>query len=180
MNLLKSIFLPHKPERSALEKSAYSFSFTDIKTGKPLPLSKFSGQAVLVVNTASKCMFTPQYKDMQELWQQYKDKGLVVIAVPSNDFGEQEKGTNSEIKQFCRKNYSVNFPVMEKEVVRGNYAHPFYKWAVEILGGTATPRWNFHKYLISPEGNLVDFFLPFTRLNSQKVIKKIEEILGSA
>lgn len=142
---------------SASAETAHDFSFSTID-GKPLPLSSFKGKAVLVVNTASECGYTPQYKGLQALWQKYRDRGLVVLGVPSNDFGGQEPGANADIKKFCEINYDVDFPLTEKQPVKGVYAHPFYKWAATTLGADAVPKWNFHKYLIAPNGSLVAWF----------------------
>jgi len=156
--------------------SAFDFSFTTIE-GEPLPLSQYRGKAVLVVNTASLCGFTPQYEGLQALWDTYRDRGLVVLGVPSNDFGAQEPGTSTEIKDFCATNYQVTFPLAEKEVVSGADAHPFYQWARAELGMLASPKWNFHKYLIAPDGRLVDWFSTTTKPGSAKVIKAVEAVL---
>ncbi len=126
--------------------SAFEFSFTAIEGG-PLPLKKFEGKALLIVNTASFCGYTPQYTGLQNLWQRYRDRGLVVIGVPSNDFGAQEPGSATEIKQFCEVNYAIDFPLAEKVVVKGEQAHPFYRWAQDVLGparhrsGTSISTW---------------------------------------
>jgi glutathione peroxidase len=133
--------------------SAHDFSFTSID-GQPLPLKSYAGKAVLVVNTASFCGYTPQYHGLEAVWRKYKARGLVVLGVPSNDFGEQEPGSATEIKQFCETNYQVDFPLTEKQHVVGAPAHPFYKWIAAELGEAGVPRWNFHKYLIAPDGTL--------------------------
>src|SRR5262249_54993644 len=133
------------------EKTAYDFSFETL-AGDPMPLSQYRGKALLIVNTASKCGFTPQYKGLQALYDKYKGRGLVVIGVPSNDFGAQEPGSAAEIKSFCELNYGVTFPMTSKYAVTGNSAHAFYKWAYEALGFGAAPKWNFHKYLASRDG----------------------------
>ncbi|SCA56561.1 Glutathione peroxidase [Candidatus Terasakiella magnetica] len=161
---------------TAHAKTAYDFSFQSID-GENLPLSKFKGQAILVVNTASFCGFTKQYDGLQALWDTYRDKGLVVLGVPSNDFGKQEPGTENEIKEFCEVNFNINFPMTEKTVVKGKEAHPFYKWAKQELGFVAAPKWNFHKYLIDGDGNLVDWFATTTSPSSSKVQKQVEAIL---
>ncbi len=161
---------------TAHAKTAHDFTFISIE-GDELPLSSFKGQSILVVNTASFCGFTKQYNDLQALWDGYKDKGLVVLGVPSNDFGQQEPGTASEIKEFCEVNFNINFPMTEKAIVSGKEAHPFYKWAKQELGFIATPKWNFHKYLIDGDGNLVDWFATPTNPNSSKVKKRIEAVL---
>lgn len=156
--------------------SAYDFAFTSID-GEEMPLSQYQGKAVLVVNTASFCGFTPQYEGLQAVWETYKDRGLVVLVVPSNDFGQQEPGTRTEIKDFCEVNYQVTFPLADKEVVSGQGAHPFYLWAREELGALAAPKWNFHKYLIRPDGTLADWFSTTTKPQSRKVITAIENVL---
>lgn len=133
--------------------TAHDFSFTTID-GKPLPLSAYRGRPVLVANTASRCGYTPQYADLEALWRRYRDRGLVVIAVPSNDFGRQEPGTAAEIKAFCESRFAVDFPLAAKETVVGEGAHPFFRWLAAELGEAGQPRWNFHKYLVGPEGAL--------------------------
>ena len=157
-------------------QTAHDFTFKTID-GEALPLSQYKGKAVLVVNTASFCGFTPQYEGLQALQDKYKDQGLIVLGVPSNDFGKQEPGSSAEIKDFCDINYSITFPLTEKEVVSGDGAHPFYKWAKAELGTLAAPKWNFHKYLITPEGKLADWFSTMTKPGSAKVIKAIEAVL---
>jgi glutathione peroxidase len=137
--------------------NAHSYSFTSID-GSPLPLSGFSGKAVLVVNTASACGLTPQYKGLEALWQTYRDRGLVVLGVPCNDFGAQEPGTEGEIKTFCETRFGVDFPMTRKEHVIGSGAHPFYQWAVSVVGEGGAPRWNFHKYLVGRNGSLAGVF----------------------
>lgn len=156
--------------------SAHDFSFTSID-GAPLPMSDFKGKAVLVVNTASECGYTPQYKDLQALWQSYRDRGLVVLGVPSNDFGGQEPGTEAEIKRFCERQYAVDFPLTAKEQVSGPDAHPFYKWAAEVAGEAAAPRWNFHKYLVAPDGELVAWFPTKMSPAAPEVAGEIEKAL---
>ncbi|GFZ77657.1 glutathione peroxidase [Elstera cyanobacteriorum] len=156
--------------------SAYDFSFQSID-GQPLPLATFKGKAVLVVNTASQCGFTPQYKGLEALYDRYGAQGLIVLGVPSNDFGGQEPGQNSDIKNFCETTFDVSFPLTEKTHVTGSDAHPFYKWAAEKMGMVAKPRWNFHKYLIGPDGALVDWFSTVTEPTSPRVTKAIETLL---
>ncbi|TFH43496.1 MAG: glutathione peroxidase [Lysobacterales bacterium] len=134
--------------------NAHEYNFMRID-GKPLPLAGFEGKAVLIVNTASECGFTPQYADLQRLWEQYRDRDLVVLGVPSNDFGAQEPGGESAIAAFCTERYAVDFPMTEKVEVIGANAHPFYRWIAETVGEDAAPRWNFHKYLIDGSGDLV-------------------------
>jgi glutathione peroxidase len=157
-------------------QTAYNFSFKK-PNGEALPLSSFSGKVLLIVNTASQCGFTKQYKNLQGLYQQYHDRGLEILAVPSNDFGKQEPGTDEDIQTFCEINFGVKFTVAKKEIVNGNNAHPFYVWAKKTLGFGTGPKWNFHKYLINQEGKLVDYFNSFTSPTSAKVIKIIERYL---
>jgi glutathione peroxidase len=154
-------------------ENAYAFSFTSIE-GQPLPLERYRGKAILVVNTASFCGFTRQYADLQSVWTRYRDRGLVVLGVPSNDFGNQEPGSEAEIKQFCEVNFDVDFPLTAKANVTGSEAHPFYRWAVAELGPGAAPRWNFHKYLVSPEGELVASFSTMTPPTAEAVTLAIE------
>jgi glutathione peroxidase len=135
--------------------SAHEFSFTTID-GAALPLAAFKGKAVLVVNTASECGLTPQYRGLQALWEKYKGRGLVVLGVPCNDFGGQEPGSEAEIKGFCARTYKVDFPLTAKNAVVGARAHPFYQWA--LAQGGAAPQWNFHKYLIDGAGALAATF----------------------
>jgi glutathione peroxidase len=152
------------------------FSFTSIE-GQPLSLSDYRGKAVLVVNTASRCGFTSQYAGLQGLWEKYRDKGLVVLGVPSNDFGAQEPGSEAEIKSFCEVNFDIDFPMTTKEVVSGDAAHPFYKWAGDELGTLSVPRWNFHKILLDTKGKAVDWFAPNTTPDADKLISAIEAVL---
>ena len=156
--------------------NAYQFSFHSIE-GEPMPLSRFEGKVILVVNTASQCGFTRQYSGLVELWRKYKDEGLVVLAVPSNDFGGQEPGTESEIKTFCEVTFGVDFPMTEKVSVSGNDPHPFYQWAKAELGARAKPRWNFHKYVVGRDGELIDWFSSITSPNSARLTKSIERAL---
>lgn len=126
--------------------------------GDPLPTAGYKGQVVLLVNTASLCGFTGQYLGLQELWHRYNRRGLVVLGVPSNDFGGQEPGTNEEIKRFCEATFDVTFPMSDKQVVSGPDAHPLYRWAAAQTGALGTPSWNFHKILIGRDGRIIDWF----------------------
>ena len=157
------------------EKIFYDFKINSI-SGDVINLNDFKGKPVLVVNTASYCGFTKQYSDMQDLWEKYKDKGLIVLGVPSNSFN-QEKKVNSEVKEFCEVNFNVNFPLTEITNVKGDNAHEIYKWAKDNYGKSAVPKWNFHKILINKNGKIIDTFSPFTNPLSKKVIKKIENFL---
>ena len=134
-------------------------------------------KVIIVVNVASKCGFTKQYKDLQELWKRYKSKGLVVIGFPSNQFGSQEPGNDKDIKNFCDLNYNIDFPMVSKTDVKGESAHPIYIWAKENFGSSTVPKWNFHKILINKEGKIQDTFTSFTKPMSKKIISEIKKIL---
>lgn len=157
--------------------SAYDFSFHTLVGYHPLPLSDFKGKVLIIVNTASKCGFTPQYASLEKLYEKYKASGLVILGVPSNDFGRQEPGTADEIAHFCQMNYGVSFPMTTKEVVSGKGAHPFYLWAKQKLGFGTAPKWNFHKYLINRKGELIDYFYSTTTPDSARFVKAIEKAL---
>ncbi|MDF1750947.1 MAG: glutathione peroxidase [Alphaproteobacteria bacterium] len=162
-----------------MEKSAYAFTFQSIEGGE-LPLASFQGKTLLVVNTASNCGFTPQYEGLQALWTEFKDQGLVIIGVPSNDFGGQEPGTADEIKTFCEGTYSIDFPLTEKVVVKGDQAHPFYKWAAAVLGEAKAPRWNFHKYLVDSNGTLIGSFPSTVRPGDEAFRNQIKAALPNS
>lgn len=166
-------------QEAALSTNAYDFSFSGIDD-LPVPLAQYKGKVLLVVNTASECGFTPQYEGLEALWQRYKDKGLVIIGVPSNDFGGQEPGNNAEIKQFCASKYAITFPLMGKVHVKGKDAHPFYKWAAEVKQGGGAPSWNFHKYLIGANGQMLDYFSSITGPSSDALKNAIEKALMQA
>ena len=159
--------------------TAYQFSFIGID-GNYIDLADYAGKTLLIVNTASRCGFTKQYDDLQKLYDTYKDQGLVVLGVPSNDFGGQEPGADGEIKQFCEINFNINFPMAGKTVVSGANAHPFYHWAASQVNAFGRPRWNFHKYLINPEGKLVDWFSSMTSPMDSKVTASVERWLPAA
>lgn len=156
--------------------NAHDFSFTSIDS-ELLPLSSFDGKVLLVVNTASFCGFTGQYAGLQALWERYRDEGLVLLGVPSNDFGDQEPGSAAEIKSFCEVNFDIDFPLTEKQHVKGADAHPFYAWASTSLGPGKAPRWNFHKYLIDRRGELVGSFGTSVRPEDPALVSAIEGLL---
>ena len=158
------------------EKIFYDFKINSI-SGDIIDLNDFKGKPVLVVNTASYCGFTKQYEDMQELWEKYKDKGLIVLGVPSNSFN-QEKKNNSEVKEFCKVNFNINFPLTEITNVKGDNAHEIYKWAKDNYGKSAVPKWNFYKILINKEGKIEDTYASLTNPTSKKIINKIESLLN--
>ncbi len=156
--------------------SAHDFSFFSIE-GEPLPLEQYAGKAVLLVNTASRCGFTPQYADLQELWERYRDRGLVVLAVPSNDFLNQEPGSAQEIKEFCEVHFGIDFPMTEKQRVIGRDAHPLYRWIAAELGRHGKPRWNFHKFLIGPDGAVIAGWGSRTRPLADDLLAEIERVV---
>lgn len=157
--------------------NAYSFSFQKIDNTGPLSLASYKGKLIMVVNTASLCGFTKQYTELQTLYETYKDKGLVIIAVPSNNFGGQEPGANEEIKTFCEMNFNITFPIAAKVDVQSDRSHPFFQWTRKELGMLSGPKWNFYKYLIDKDGKLITWFSSFTKPTSKKVIKLIEDNL---
>jgi glutathione peroxidase len=158
------------------KKVFYDFKINSI-SGDLINLNDYRGKPVLVVNTASYCGFTKQYDDMQELWEKYKDKGLIVLGVPSNSFN-QEKKVNSEVREFCEVNFNINFPLTEITNVKGDKAHEIYKWAKENYGKSAIPKWNFYKILINKEGKIEDTYASLTKPTSNKITKKIESLLN--
>ncbi|WP_434513960.1 glutathione peroxidase [Dechloromonas sp. ARDL1] len=150
-------------------------TFSVLQDGKPMPLCQYAGKVILVVNTASYCGFTSQYDGLEKLYARLKDKGLVVLGFPSNDFGEQEPGSDKEIADFCRLTYGVEFPMAGKTVVKGRDANPFYRQLAEITG--SRPKWNFHKYLINREATQVVAYTSFTKPDDQALLKMIDEFL---
>ena len=157
-------------------KTLFDFKMNSI-SGDKLNISEFKGKTLLLVNVASQCGFTKQYTDLQNLYELYKDKGFVVLGIPSNQFGGQEPGSEKEIKKFCETNFNISFPMTAKYNVKGDNAHPVYKWASETYGKSTIPKWNFHKILINKDGKVQDTFTSFTNPMSTKLIKKIEELL---
>ena len=157
------------------DKVFYDFKIEGI-SGEIINLSDYKNKVVLNVNTASYCGFTKQYDELQELWDLYKSKGLIVLGVPSNSFN-QEKQSNSEVKEFCEVNFNINFPLTAITEVKGEKAHELFKWAKENHGKSAIPKWNFHKILINKQGKVEDTFASFTKPMSKKIINKIEKIL---
>ena len=155
------------------EKLFFDLNIKNID-GKELDLNQLRGKTVLIVNVASKCGFTKQYSELQILYEQYKEKGLVVIGIPSNQFGGQEPGSNEEIKNFCETNFNITFPMTDKVEVKGENAHEIYLWAKKNYGKSTVPKWNFHKILINKEGKIQDTFSSFTTPLSDKIIKQIE------
>jgi glutathione peroxidase len=158
------------------EKLFFELKINNI-SGEELDLNQFKGKTILLVNVASKCGFTKQYTDLQLLYEKYKDQGLVVVGIPSNQFGGQEPGSNEEIKDFCETNFNITFPLTDKVDVKGKNAHKLYVWAKDNYGSSTVPKWNFHKILVNKEGKVHDTFNSFVAPLSNKIINEIEKIL---
>lgn len=165
---------------SLITISGYAQGFYDLKAktidGKDFNFADLKGKKVLVVNTASKCGYTPQYEDLEKLYNEYKDKNFLIIGFPANNFGRQEPGSNEEIKEFCTKNYGVTFQMMEKIDVKGDDKHAVYKWLTEqALNGKmdSSVKWNFQKYMIDEKGNLVDVVYSGDKPNCDKIVNWI-------
>ena len=157
------------------EKVFYDFKIESI-SGEIIDFNKYKNKVVLIVNTASYCGFTKQYGELQELWDQYKSKGLIVFGVPSNSFN-QEKKDDEDVKKFCEVNFNISFPLSSITEVKGGNVHELFKWAADNHGKSAIPKWNFHKILINKEGKVEDTYSSFTKPLSNKIIRKIESIL---
>ena len=160
----------------AMAMNAHDFTFPSIDGGD-LALKDYKGKPVLVVNTASFCGYTGQYETLQALWEKYEAKGLVVVGVPSNDFGGHEPGSKAEIKQFCEANFGVTFPMTDKQVVAGSAAHPFSRWIAAPLGEAGSPQWNFHKYLIGGDGALIGAWPSDVEPTSREVTQAVDAAL---
>ena len=158
------------------EKIAYDFNFKDLD-GTPLNLSEYRGKVIVAINVASQCGFTSQYEDMQQVWEKYRSKGIIILGIPSNDFGKQEPGSNEDIKNFCEAKFGISFPMTEKVSVKGSEAHPFYIWARENYGKSAIPKWNFHKIIIDKNGKVAETFSSITNPSSKKFIKALEKLI---
>ena len=157
------------------DKLAYDFSFKSLD-GEAIDLKNYKDKVILVVNVASRCGYTPQYEGLQALWSEYKNKNLVVIGIPTNNF-RQEPGNNKEIKDFCETNFGITFPMTEKINVIGSNSHPFYKWARKNYGIGAIPKWNFHKIIIGRDGKVAQTFSSITKPSSKKFIQVIENLI---
>ncbi len=158
----------------------YSFKVKKIN-GEEQPLSAYRNKVVLIVNTASECGFTPQLKELQQLKDEINDPDFEILGFPTNDFGKQEPLNGSDIASFCEINHGVKFPVFDKIMVRGAHAHPLYQFLSDKKQNSklsSKPRWNFHKYIVNKNGELVDYFLPFTKPLSSKIKKKIQQLLN--
>ena len=157
-------------------KNLYDIKINSLQ-GKPIDLSEFRNKKILFVNVASKCGFTPQYKDLQDLYNSYQEQ-LMVIGVPCNQFGKQEPGTSHEIQEFCEVNYGVNFLITEKVDVKGSKQHPLYAWLTEKSNNgkkSSTVRWNFQKYLVNEQGELIDYYYSITKPTSKKITKHLNK-----
>ena len=155
----------------------YDFKVKNI-TGQEVSMSEYKGKVILIVNVASKCGFTPQYKGLEELYQKYKDKGFLILGFPCNQFGSQEPGTNAEIKEFCSSNYNVTFPLFDKIEVNGDNVHPLYKYLksqAKGMLGTESIKWNFTKFLVDKNGKVIDRFASMTKPES--LHEDIEKLL---
>ena len=160
---------------SSSQKNLHDFTIESIE-GEIINLKDYKNKVVLLVNTASKCGFTPQYSGLQKIYDRYKEDGLVVLGVPSNDFN-QELSNDNEVKQFCEIRFGVNFPMTKIQKIRGENAHPLYKWISENISIIGTPRWNFHKYLIGKDGNIINWFSSMTSPSSEGLKNEIEKAL---
>jgi glutathione peroxidase len=166
---------PFALAQGADDKGVYNFTAKDID-GNEVPLSQYKGKVLLIVNTASKCGYTPQYKGMEAVYEKYKDKGLEVLAFPANEFGAQEPGSNSDIKTFCTSNYKTTFPLFSKIVVKGQGQHPLYQY---LTSNDAKPiPWNFTKFLVSKDGKVIERFEPKDTPEGEKVTKAVEDALA--
>ena len=156
----------------------YDFKMDDID-GKPVELAKYKGKVVMVVNVASKCGLTPQYAGLEATYKKYKERGLVVLGFPANEFGGQEPGTNAEIKEFCTGKYSVTFPMFSKIVVKGEGIHPLYKWLLEQTDNKVDIEWNFAKFVVGKDGKVVARFHPKTAPADEALLAAIEKALAA-
>lgn len=161
-----------------MTQTAFDFTLTSL-AGAPMPLRGYAGRPLLIVNTASRCGFTPQYAGLQALHMEYHGRGLTVVGVPSNDFGGQEPGTRQEIAGFCTRNYGVDFPMADKAVVKGPAAHPLFRWLGDQGGMLSRPRWNFYKYLVGADGRLAAWFASTTPPGAGRLRRAVEGALSS-
>ena len=157
------------------EGSFYDFNIKSI-TGEEIKLSDYKDKVVLLVNTASQCGFTPQYSGLQKIYDRYKNDNFIVLGVPSDDFN-QELSNESDVKKFCEIRYGVNFPLTSIQKIKGDNAHPLYKWIASNVSVIAQPRWNFHKYLIGKDGEILNWYSSMTSPTSDGLTKQIEEAL---
>ena len=175
-SILLIMFFFTKSAEAKYDKLFFDFSIKSID-GKNINLKDFKNKVILLVNVASYCGFTKQYKDLQVLWETYKENGLIVLGIPSQSFG-QEKNNEKEIKDFCEVNFNITFPLTSIYDVKGDNAHDIYKWAKINYGRSAIPKWNFHKILINKDGKIEHTFSSFVKPESKKIILKIESLLN--
>ncbi len=166
-----------KAEDSSKPVDIYSFEFESID-GKTIKLSDYKDKVILIVNTACLCGFTPQFAELEALWQKYKDKNFILIGVPSDNFGGQELDSEKEVMEYTQKNYKITFPLTKIYNVKGKEAHPFYNYVSDNVSALGAPKWNFHKYLIGKDGKIAEWYASTTSPNSEKLISKIEELLN--
>lgn len=178
LGLIGAALTPRLAQAAGMSRvSAYAFTFPALDGGDIL-LSSYAGRPMLVVNTASLCGYTPQYAGLETIWSRYRDKGLVVLGVPSNDFGNQEPGNAADIVKTAHESYHVTFPLTAKVAVKGASAHPFYRWAAQERPQEA-PRWNFHKYLVGRDGQLRGSYASAVEPTDPRIISAIElEVLA--
>jgi glutathione peroxidase len=169
-------FVKAAPSAAPSCGSLLSHTFPRLQDDAPQNLCQYQGKVILAVNTASFCGFTSQYEGLEKLYAKYKDRGLVVLGFPSNDFGQQEPGSNKEIADFCKNTYDVKFPMFAKSSVSGSNPNPLFKMLIAKTG--TTPKWNFYKYLIDRNGNVVDAFSSMTKPTSSSITNQIEKLLG--
>lgn len=175
--LLVAISAPAAAQTGGMSRaSAHAFSFAALD-GSTIRLAEHAGKPVLIVNTASLCGYTPQYAGLQQLWERYRARGLMIVAVPSNDFGGQEPGGPADIAHTAQHQHGVTFPIAAKAAVKGADAHPFYRWAA-LERPLDTPRWNFHKYLLGRDGRIVASFGSAVEPTDPRIIAAIEKELG--
>lgn len=160
-----------------MANNAHDFEFDQLTGGSKIKLADYKNKLIIVVNTASLCKFTPQYQEFEQLWQKYQERGLVIIAVPTNNFGAQEPGSNQEINNFCRSNFNISYLITAKVEANGKNAHPFFNWTQEKFGKLSGPKWNFYKYIIGKDGEPIEWFSSLTSPVSQKIIDIIEKNL---
>ena len=171
--IILSMFFSSKSMSS--DKSFHDFSIESI-SGGDIKLADYKNKVVLLVNTASQCGFTPQYAGLQKIYDRYKDDGLVVLGVPSDDF-KQELSSDDDVKKFCEIRYGVNFPMTSIQKIKGNDAHPIYKWIADNVSVIGQPRWNFHKFLIGKDGNIVNWYSSMTSPTSESFVKDVENAI---
>lgn len=174
----QALFAVAPPVEQAPEGTAYRFAFDGLSTPS-VPMTAFQGDVVLVVNTASKCGFTPQYEGLQTLYEDYGSRGFAVVGVPSGDFLNQELEDAEEIREFCTLNFGVTFPMAGRTRVTGRDAHPFYQWARAEMGQSAVPAWNFHKLLIDRQGRLIAAFPSTTTPTADEIRQAVEGALSA-